>query len=767
MRSRSSYPHACASGSDDEDSSSVTSYEEVQVVVSTDVPTRPSKSSKLHNVSTSLPSSAQARRKIGDKRRNQYLIISLLSLLLIVAYCNNASITDQLSSRLRASTTDDLHYHTSSNNHEGKSSNRLLPDWRIVTECSAYNTDCASHIRPRLLDYPFKVKTSETVGQNGAYDFEVIHKGEPLPQEWSDALTEFAPSMPEDPKPLQLDGDRLSALVFPAKISIKQSTRCYQKGLSTSFDEQLDNALSNLHPIPEIDMIAFTMTDAKYSKEMLVDVWEMSNEIVGFRNAFFFLALDEFTLKLACEYGYPVVAAPALITARSSKNYNKDDGGDTLKALVQSTKFTVSRALVDRMQSFFFYEMDCWFLKSPIDILKQQQVDYLVSGHQWNPTGGNIGIYSVKANEATQEYFKHLVEYSNLSPNTHDQIVMNDLASYADRLRSGAKVSDVASQHLSRWDPIPEKMPVFKSPISREFFGPHEMVASPHPIPTETSIAIHTLDNTPLQPPHGKIMVAKELGAYTGFVGTPGKTGGGYYKRTGPRRRYLMMDGRVLGGYSAIQKDVYHNFLQLQWHIAALVALARRTNRIFVLPRIAADFHVFFLWANLDMESLEGLVDVRETNFPSNKKAWYSNTEPFKSVARVALFPGEKHKEKGRMFAQTSQSADIFAWSIEDEKQKLDGLFGLIGASPELHEAEALFFNPAFTQGGWDLRVANREQIGDLSEAEKEILYVFDHLKWCGTDYERDRPAVKHSSSQDCYGKGKHATRFGRTKNSM
>ena len=736
-----------SSDDDDEDNSSVTSYEEVQVVVSTE-------RKSVH--APHFPSKSSASPSANSKRYNRYAIPVLISSLLLVAHCNNASFADLMSNKLRASTTDGTSqsYDRAANSNNN---NKMLPDWRIVTECSAYHTDCAAHIRSRLLDYPFKVKTSEMVGEDGDYDFEVIAKGQNLPPEWSEALIQYAPPMVENPKPLQLDDDdRQSALVFPPKVSSKQSNRCYERGLSTSFDEQLDAVLSKLQPVPEIDMIAFTMTDEKYSRDMLVDVWEMNNEIMGFRDAFFFLALDKFTLRLACEFGYPVIAAPALTV-------NQGEAGD-LKSLVQSTKFMVSRALVDRMQSFFFFEMDCWFLKSPIDALKSQKADYLVSSHQWNPTGGNIGIYSVKANEATQEFFRHLVEYSALSPNTHDQVAMNDFASYADRLRRGAKVSDVAKEHLSRWDPIPETMPTFKSPISREFFGPHEMVASPHPVPTETTIAIHTLDNAPLQPPHGKKMLAKELGAYTGFVGTPEETGGGYYKRTGSRRRYLMMDGRVLGGYSTIQKNVYHDFLQLQWHIAILVAMARRTDRIFVLPRVAADFHVFFLWANLDMESLEFLVDVRETNFPSNKKAWYSDTEPFKSAARVALFSGAKRNEEGRLFAQIPESDDFFAWSIEDDAQKADGLFGLVSASPELHDAEALFFNPAFTQSGWDRRIAEREKKGHLSTAEKEILYVFDRLKWCGTNYERDRPAVKHSSSHDCYGKGKHATRFGKTK---
>ena len=157
--------------------------------------------------------------------------------------------------------------------------------------------------------------------------------------------------MPEQPTKLQLDGDRLSALVFPPKISKQQSDACYKKRLITTFDEQLDSVLSKLEPVQDIDAIAWTMTDENYSHDMIHDVWEMNNEIVGFRSAFFFLALDEFTLKLACEHGYPVVAAPGLIQGNNKTEAGNEEG---LKELVQSTKFIVSRALVDKGKIFFF-----------------------------------------------------------------------------------------------------------------------------------------------------------------------------------------------------------------------------------------------------------------------------------------------------------------------------------------------------------------------------------------------------------------------------
>ena len=682
---------------------------------------------------------------------------ALLFLLITAAYYNfdqikgllNVAASSPSAGRIQATAVGAEHYH------------KMLPSWRIVTECSTYATDCATHLQDRLLDYPFQVKMPNVVGEDGQYDFVRIRAEDGLPEEWRHALEAFAPPMPEEPTKLKLDGDRLSALVFPPKVSKEQASACYKKRLITTFDKQLDAILSRLNPVEDIDAIAYTMTDEKYSHDMIHDVWEMNNNIVGFRNAFFFLALDKYTLRLACEYGYPVVAAPGLI--QSNQNA-KDESEGNLKQLVQSTKFTVSRALVERDVNFFFYEMDCWFLKSPMKQLRQQRADYLVSSHQWNPMGANIGIFSVRANKRSKEFFRNLVEHSALSPETHDQILMNDISNLSHKLFQGEKLSsDLGKDHFGRWeDPVPEKIPHIEHPISREYFDAHEMVASPNPVPTETTIAIHTLDNTPLLPPHGKKMVSKELGSYTGFAGSP-ETGGGYYKRSGDRRRYLMADGRVLGGYSFAQEDVWHNFLQLQWNVAVLVALARRTDRIFILPRIASDYHVLFLWSKLDMESLEKLVDIRETNFPSNKKAWYSPSKPFKSFARVALYPGSEVTTDGRLFAQTSASDDIFAWKIEGDALKVDSLFGLVSGSSDLHHAEALFVNPSFMMRNWDYRIGSKDK-KQLSQAEKEILYVFDNLRWCGTNLELGTPAVKFSSANDCYGKGTPATRYGHSK---
>lgn len=77
-------------------------------------------------------------------------------------------------------------------------------------------------------------------------------------------------------------------------------------------------------------MIAFTMSDETYAKDMLHDVYEMNNDIVGFQNAFFIVAMDTFTSNMACEYGYPVVA----MMVDDKNNDDKDTADHNLKALV-------------------------------------------------------------------------------------------------------------------------------------------------------------------------------------------------------------------------------------------------------------------------------------------------------------------------------------------------------------------------------------------------------------------------------------------------
>jgi hypothetical protein len=77
-------------------------------------------------------------------------------------------------------------------------------------------------------------------------------------------------------------------------------------------------------------------------------------------------------------------------------------------------------------------------------------------------------------------------------------------------------------------------------------------------------------------------MWAKELGGWYGFkcstdVNNPAPQAG-YYLRTGERRRYLMLDGQVLGGHSTVMAigdrwANYHDSEKASWTFAFLVSL--------------------------------------------------------------------------------------------------------------------------------------------------------------------------------------------------
>ena len=79
----------------------------------------------------------------------------------------------------------------------------------------------------------------------------------------------------------------------------------------------------------------------------------------------------------------------------------------------------------------------------------------------------------------------------------------------------------------------------------------------------------------------------QELGAWTGFTGPNGD--GGYYARTAERRRYLWMDGHDSpSSYNMVQLPSHEprGLEAVRWTMAALLALAKRTGRIFVMPKI-------------------------------------------------------------------------------------------------------------------------------------------------------------------------------------
>ena len=91
----------------------------------------------------------------------------------------------------------------------------------------------------------------------------------------------------------------------------------------------------------------------------------------------------------------------------------------------------------------------------------------------------NIGVYSVKANERTKEYFDLCIQLARESPGTHDQWIMGQLLELTKEVRAGRP----PIEFKGRWDPPPEATPKLKHPVFHGLYNTHEIVASERPIP--------------------------------------------------------------------------------------------------------------------------------------------------------------------------------------------------------------------------------------------------------------------------------------------
>lgn len=306
----------------------------------------------------------------------------------------------------------------------GMSTHHRVPNYWTVFDCSVWDTMCnsANLLENRYEEYPFPL--SRQVKRPREVPLRPIST---MPKSWKGAL--------ERPSNKKIE------FRYPKKGSDLEIRTCIQTRSSLSWTEQIDNLLSSgqqqLKREPRTNMISFTIADINYARDMLHDVHQMTETIVGFGGSFFIVAIDQETVELACTYLYPVVAWSSA----------KGDAQSTaLKHDVANTKFEVSLYLTSLNIDFFFYgecfglrawpdilshlspyiEMDVWFLQSPIDTIVEfhsnRTNDILISSHQSSPMTINIGVYSVLANERTKEFFELCILMASESPNTHDQV---------------------------------------------------------------------------------------------------------------------------------------------------------------------------------------------------------------------------------------------------------------------------------------------------------------------------------------------------------
>lgn len=595
---------------------------------------------------------------------------------------------------------------------------RIYPSWAVVTQCSMYHTDCPNHLE--FKEYPFPLPKQEDGDESVNNASAKIHG-------W---IEEF------QQKNDTLDSDRhLIGYEYPAKVGEATKQTCIASTLNLSVEDQLDKILRRLVPLKDTyNMIAFSMSDETYAKDMLHEVFEMNNDIVGFKGAFFYVAMDSYTANMACEFGYPVVAMPE----------NED-----LKKQVQSTKVFISKLLVERGQPFLFYEMDVWFVRSPLRILQQRmhEFDFLCSTHQWNPGELNIGFYAALANVGTINYFQDSLDIIEKNPLAHDQKIMHVVAHDNTATRENRPLQDHNNCGWCGHENV--SFPAIKAtnPIRVGRLDPHVVVSSPSPVPTEGAVAIHTLADQPLKGPFGKEMVAKELGVWYGWGKATSKAG--YYHREGSYRRYLLLENAgTRGGQSFIQQKGYHDDQAFRRQIAVLATLAKVTNRILVLPQVLGDFVAQPLWVYLDLESLEKLgIVYRETNFASNKKSWYSLSTPFSSITQMAMVESSNEVQLlttagGNLTTASSDRIPLSSFTPDDP---LSAFFAVAISHPRAKESEALFVNLHHFQ--------------DRPIASAGVQSLHDKLAWCkwgmgpGRKY-NNIAATSLTSTSHCYKKG-------------
>ena len=468
------------------------------------------------------------------------------------------------------------------------------------------------------------------------------------------------------------------------------------------------------------------MSNAAYAEEMLDEVVSMGLEVAGF-DSVAVVALDEATL-LAC----------------LARGYECAGGGEgELRERVHATKFLVSLWLVEHGVDFVFFEMDVWFLRSARPLVLANSKDLIVAAHQDSPEATNIGFFAVVSTNATRHFFADCVAETRLSPEFTDQDIFHHMLVWH-------RVSRLGLPHPVPWRFRPHAPPP-ASPILAQHIAPHVGACSTLPIPTPATVFVHTLGNAPLQSPHGKRLHAKELGIWHGA--------GGYYG--GSRHKYLALDGFPLGAISLSDPVGYHSGRWIMAHLTVLVAFAKATGRVLLLPKLLVDFYLFFPWTALDLRSLADLCDWRETNFPSNRRAWHNATHPFASVARLAFHDGFVGVDlDGKVRWERTPCLD----GAETRQQSIWNHWAT--ALSAASDRQLLLVHDAFVDAAFPdalhLCASGNHCPREFATALPAFIAVYRRLRWCGVDNLYDfllRVLPKHASiafqDHDCFGRGK------------
>jgi len=704
--------------------------------------------------------------------------------------------------------------HYSRHNHQQQQQQRQqqAPNWMMAVDCTSFDQSCTTyHVKQkRYAPYPFDIQnvnatiipqiTAASIDSNQQPKW-LTKPVQPAPLKYNlqAALNQSEPyslnrlphTVPSDvyqhcvhtrlvynyswqldqllPAPRENDGDKSNT---SSSSSSRSSSTTNQTKLETN---------PNFY-----DTVVLTIGDFKYTHDMMHSFFQMSYDMVTNQTrSVFLVALDEPTMEMACSHGYPVILLP------TSKDAQQQ---------IQNSKFLLSRDMVDRGFNYIFYEMDIWWIQPPLpsmqelihhELVHQKPMpDILVSGHQDNPAAHNIGFYIVFANERTREFFRELFRILETCPTIFDQFAFGEMLRISlpyvreppGQFSHKKFAEQCSNSNTSRIPTVPKLR--HKTQNNQVLPG---FQAQPWPLVHENTLAIHPLCDAPLRSPNGKKMIAKELGAWYGYqspssmdvsaVGndhTANPELAGYYQRTGPQyRRYLMLDGRAWMGYDFNERvgpDIgfYHNNQVFTWTVALLVAVARQTSRILILPKVFHDRLGNFVWTGLDLETLEGIVEFRETNFINHPQAWYRDDQPFASVARTALGSSTYNSQELKLFGQPKDSSRIEMWrfdrNVEDSLglQAVDLWFEFM-TSCGYDDAELLLINPHFLHNEPLHRWKRTKRDSEKSPLMREVIELnWEVLKWCWSDRPGDIwakfsqvwPPGRARAQDDCYGIG-------------
>ena len=587
-----------------------------------------------------------------------------------------------------------------------------LPSWRTLTECSAYDLSCP--LRFDFADYPLKLSADSPrmqlrdrfLSSNERRDAAARRERSLRVAERRSALWRWWDMVTES--------DASAMDVFLKSSSHKKKENVSSSFLSSSSSVVRNNNVLEWSLVEATagiveKKVAWTMSDSAYGREMLDDVVAMALKTLGAPEVVV-VCLDRKTARACVARGYRC----AFLRENSEE----------LKAKVQKTKFLVSKWFVDNDFDFVFFEMDVWFLKEGFSYLfHDEKIDIFVASHQNNPTATNIGVYAVRANERTKLFFKNCLEEATLKPQKHDQLIFHNMISFH-RL----SISGKAAPGSDKWKDQPS-VPYPKTPANFKFISPHVGVCSITPVPTELTLFIHTLGTSPLSNHHGKQIHAKELGAWYGS--------NSYYD--GGNQKYIALDGHALNAISICEKEGYHSANYIKVRLAVLVGLARAFDRILILPKIIADYYLFYSWTFLDLQSLDKLCEYRETNFGLHKK------NPFQSVARVSL-------EENNVVGVQKDDEEIL-WLEHDDQWTLWSTL-----LESLEDKELLLVNDAFLEGEFVRLVANCVSEDQCQEEHSKVAGLFHtvlrQLRFCGPTIDLKKHVSVTFQGFDCYGKG-------------